>query len=229
MKGWLLVPILLVAALLVALPVVALTETGIEVDLKEAVGMEPDVCQGPTNLASPWTEGPALAYKRDEPRVAVIGEDAYLIGGATSLLEEEDGELLVDPSDSLTRFDPRTGAYTELAPLPQPRNHVGVVTYHGDLYVLGGYGRHVTAHTSKDFYRYDPETNRWSRLADLPQPRAAMAVGVIGNRLYLAGGARDRIPVDETYSYDFRSGRWSRLTNMGSRREHVGETEIGRA
>jgi N-acetylneuraminic acid mutarotase len=226
MRSWLLIPIVLVAAVLVVLPVAALTETGIEVDLKEAVGMEPDACQAPTNLASPWTEGPDLAYKRDEPRATVIGDDAYLVGGATSLLEEEDGELLVDPSDSLTRFNPRTGVYTELTPLPQPRNHVGVVTYQGDLYVLGGYGRHVTANTSKHFYRYDPETDRWSRLADLPRPRAAMAVGVIDNRLYMAGGARDRIPVDETYSYDFRSGRWSRLANMHSRREHVGEAVL---
>lgn len=226
MKGWLAIPIVLVAVVLVALPAVALTESGLEKDVKEAVGLDPDACQGPTNLASPWSEGPSLAFKRDEPRAAVIGDHAYLVGGAISLLEEEDGELLVEPSDSLTRFDPQTGTYTELAPMPRPLNHVGVVAYRGDLYVLGGYGRKVTSNTSKDFYRYDPETDRWSRLADLPRPRAAMALGVIGDRLYVAGGARDRIPLDETYSYDFRSGRWTRLASMQSRREHVGEAVL---
>lgn len=226
MKGWLWIPIGLVAALLVALPVVALSETGIEKDVKEAVGFDPEACQGPTNLASPWSEGPSLSFKRDEPRVAVIGDYAYLVGGATSLLEEVDGELLVEPSDSLTRFDPQTGTYTELAPLPRPLNHVGAAAYRGDLYVLGGYGRSVTSNTSKEFYRYDPETNRWSQLAGLPRPRAAIALGVIGERLYVAGGARDRIPLNETYAYDFRSEHWSRLANMRSRREHVGEAVL---
>lgn len=227
MRGRPAIPIALVAVVLVVLPVAALTESGFEVDVKETFGFHPDSCAAPTNLASPWSEGPPLTYKRDEPRVAVIEGDAYLVGGATSLLEEESGELLVDPTAALTRFDPRTGKYTELTPLPRPLNHIGVTAYRGDLYVLGGYGRQIDSNTSKDFYRYDPEADRWSRLPDLPRPRAAMAVGVIGDRLYVAGGARDGIPLNETYAFDFDSRQWSRLANMHSRREHVGEAVLG--
>jgi len=227
MRSRVFIPIAIVAAVLIVLPFAALTETGVEVGIKEALGFDPEACAAPTNLASPWTEGPSLAFERDEPRVAAIDGDAYLVGGATSLLEDEDGELLVDPSDALTRFDPRSGKYTELAPMPRPLNHVGVVAYRGDLYVLGGYGQHVTSNTSKDFYRYNTATGTWSQLPDLPQPRAAMAIGVIGDKLYVAGGARDRVPLDETYVYDFRSKRWSRLASMRSRREHVGEAVLG--
>jgi hypothetical protein len=226
MRNRVFIPIAIVIAVLVVLPLAALTETGVEVGIKEALGFDPEACSAPTNLASPWTEGPSLAFDRDEPRAATIGDDAYLVGGATSLLEEVDGELLVDPSDALTRFDPRSGKYTELAPMPRPLNHVGVVAYRSDLYVLGGYGRRVASNTSKDFYRYDLVTDTWSRLPDLPQPRAAMAAGVIGDRLYVAGGARNGVPLDETYAYDFRSGRWTRLANMHSRREHVGEAVL---
>jgi non-specific serine/threonine protein kinase len=227
MRGWHLIPIAVVIALLVALPAAALTETGLEKDVKEALGIDLEECEPPANLASSWVEGPKLAFKRDEPRTAVIDGQAYLVGGTLEVVHSPGERLLLTPSDSLTRFDPRSGEYTELAPLPEPLNHMGVVAYGGDVYALGGYGERVDTHTSKRFYRYDPRTNRWSRLPDMPEPRSAMAAGVIGHRLIVAGGARDRIQVDETYAYDFRSRRWSRLPDMGSRREHVGDAVVG--
>jgi hypothetical protein len=226
MRGRLLVPIGLVAAILIVLPAAALTETGIVEEVKETLGFGTEECAPPANLASSWVEGPALAFKRDEPRIAVIDGDAYLVGGTTEVIHSPGERLLLTPSDSLTRFDPRSGRYTELAPVPEPLNHMGVVAYRGELYALGGYGERVDAHTSKRFYRYDPRSDRWSRLPDMPKPRAAMAVGVIGHTLVVAGGARDRVPVPESFAYDFRTRRWSRLADMGSRREHVGDAVV---
>ncbi|HKI65838.1 MAG TPA: kelch repeat-containing protein [Solirubrobacterales bacterium] len=226
MRGWHLIPIGLVVLLLIALPVAALTETGVEEDVKTTLGIDIDHCEPPADLASPWDEEPALSAKRDEPRVAVIGGDAYLVGGTLEVVHSPGERLLLTPSDQLTRFDPRTGSYTELAPLPEALNHMGVVAYRGDVYALGGYGERVDAHTGKRFFRYDPATNRWTRLPDLPEPRAAMAAGVIGHELIVAGGARDRIPLATTYAYDFESGSWSRLPDMGSRREHVGHAVL---
>jgi N-acetylneuraminic acid mutarotase len=223
MRGWALIPLGLIALLVIGLPVAALTETGLERDVKKALGFDLSECEPMTNLASPWREGPALIAKRDEPRIGVIDGKAYLVGGVTEAIHDVGERLLLTASNQLTRFDPKTETYTELAPLPRPLNHVGVVVYRGDLYVVGGYGRRVIAHTGKELYRYDPRTNRWSRLADLPEPRAAMAVGVIGHTLVVAGGARDRVPSAEAFAYDFRTRRWSRLPSMHSRREHVGD------
>ena len=225
--GWALLPIGLIALVLVALPVAALTETGLEKDVRGALGFDDEACAPPKNLASAWTEGPALALRRDEPRVAVIGGDAYLVGGTLEVVHSPGERLLLTPSDQLTRFNPHSGAYTELAPLPEALNHMGVVAYRGDVYALGGYGKRVDTHTGKKFFRYDPATDRWSRMPDMPEPRAAMAVGVIGNRLIVAGGARDRVPLSTAFAYDFRSHRWSRLPDMGSRREHVGDAVLG--
>jgi N-acetylneuraminic acid mutarotase len=227
MRGWLAIPIALVLLVLVALPVTALTETGVEKDVKEALGVDVEACAPPANLASAWAQGPNLEFKRDEPRVAVIDGDAYLVGGTIEVVHSPGERLLLTPSASLTRFDPRTGTYTELAPLPEALNHMGVVAYRGQLYALGGYGQRVDTHTGKKFFRYDPAADRWSRLPDMPEPRAAMAVGVIGDELIVAGGARDRIPVASAYSYDFNNRRWSRLPDMGSRREHVGDAVVG--
>lgn len=227
MRGRLLVPIALVVAVLIALPAAALTESGFEQDVKRALGIDVNGCAPPDNLASSWVEGPGLSFARDEPRVAAIGGNAYLVGGTSEVVESPAGRLLLTPDDNLTRFDPRGGRYTELAPLPEARNHMGVVAYRGDLYALGGYSQRVDAGTGKRFFRYDPATNRWSRLPDMPAPRAAMAAGVIGDTLIVAAGARDRVPLASAFAYDFRRGRWSRLPNMGSRREHVGAAVLG--
>ena len=226
MRGKLLVPILLVAAVLVALPAAALTESDIEQDVKEAVGLDSEECAPPPNLASPWVEGPNLAEPRDEPRAVTIGSDVYLVGGTLDI-ERIGGERnRLDPSAQLTRFDPRTGRYEELAPMPQALNHVALTVHRGDIYMAGGYGELVDADTRRTFYRYDPRTDRWSRLPDMPEPRAAGAMGVVGGRLVYAGGARDSVARSEVFAYDFDTRRWSRLPSMHTRREHVGEAVV---
>jgi Kelch motif len=226
MRGWLLIPIGLVVFLLVALPVAALTETGLEQDLRKELGLETKECQPMTDLASPWMGRANLPYRLDEPRGVGVDDQIYMVGGITGLEALDNGRLLLDPSNELTRLDTDEETYTELAPLPRRLNHIGVIAYRGDLYVLGGYGRTLDTHTSKAFFRYDPETDRWSRLPDMPEPRAAMAVGVIGHTLVVAGGARDDVPMSGAYAFDFRQGRWSRLPPMPDRREHVGGTVL---
>jgi hypothetical protein len=226
MRGWLLVPVGLLLLVLIALPAAALTETSLEKEVKETFGVDPEACAPAPNLASTWDEGPALAFELDEPRVAVIEGSAYLVGGTTELVHDSEERLLLTPSDSVIRFDPHRRTYTELAPLPEPLNHMGVFAYRGDLYALGGYGRRVDANTSKHFYRYDVGSDTWSRMPDMPVPRAAMAVGVIGHEVIVAGGARDRVPLAGAFAFDFRTRRWSRLPDMDSRREHVGDAVV---
>jgi N-acetylneuraminic acid mutarotase len=226
MRGWLAIPIVVVVALLVALPVAALTETGIEKDIKDVTGFEDESCDPAPNLASPWLQGPPLAEPRDEPRAVAIGDSIYLVGGTLGVQFLGDERHILEPSDQLTRFDTRNGRYEELAPLPRPLNHIGLAAYRGDIYVAGGYERRVDANTSRDFYRYDPETDRWSRLPDMPAPRAAGALGVLGHRLIWAGGAEDSVARSDAFAYDPQSRRWSRLPSMHTRREHVGDAVL---
>lgn len=227
MRGRLVVPVVFVALLVIGLPALALTESGAEKEAKEAVGFDLDDCNPSPNLASPWLEGPALSVARDEPRAVTLGDSVYLVGGTTGIEEIEADLYRLDASDEVQRFDPRSGRYEELTPLPRPRNHVGLAAYRGDVYVAGGYSFRNDTDTSRAFFRYDPETDRWSRLPDMPAPRAAGAVGVIDGRLIWAGGARNSIARAETFAYDFGSRRWSRLPSMRTRREHVGEAVLG--
>jgi len=226
MRSWLWIPIGLIVGLIVALPVVALTETGVEHELREALGFEAGDCEPMTDLASAWVTREGLPFKLDEPRGASIDGEIYTVGGITGLEELDDGSLLLDPSDETMRFDPDGEEFETLAPLPRKLNHIGVVAHDGDLYVLGGYGRTLDTGTSKAFFRYEPARDRWARLPDMPEPKAAMAVGVVDDTLIVAGGARDNAPVATAFAYDFRRGRWARLPDMPDRREHVGSAAL---
>lgn len=226
MRRWHLLPIVLVAALVVALPVAALTDTGLEHELRETVGLDTGACEPAANLDSLWHEGPDLPFKLDEPRAAALDGKIYLVGGITGLEELPSGRLLLEPSNRMLRFDPETEEYEELAPLPRALNHIGVVAHDHQLYVLGGYGRTLDTHTSKAFYRYDPAGDSWSPMPDMPAPQAAMAVGVVEDRLIVAGGARDNVPVANVFAFDFDAKRWSRLPKMPDRREHVGSAAV---
>jgi hypothetical protein len=227
MRRWYLIPLGIVLLVLIALPVAAFTNTGLERDLREKLGIETGECEPMTDLASDWTTAASLPYKLDEPRGVAIDGRVYLVGGITGLEHGPHERLLLEPSDELTRFDPRTQNFTPLTPMPQKLNHIGVVAYDHDLYVLGGYGHTLDTGTRDTFYRYDPPTDRWSRMPEMPEPRAAMAVGVAGDQLIVAGGARDNVPRSEAFAFDFKTRRWSRLPDMMSRREHVGAAVVG--
>lgn len=229
-RTWLAIPIALIALVVVGVPVLALTESGLEEDLKRAVGYRVggEECQPTINRDSRWRSGPSLPVKRDEPRAVAIDGRVYLVGGVDAVEQSDDG-LLLQSLDDLTRFDPETRTYESLAPMPRALNHMAAVAYDGDLYVLGGYQQRIDANTRSEFFRYDVERDRWSRLPPLPSPRAAMAVGVVGDRLIVAGGAEDRDPLASTLAFDFGTERWSELADMPTEREHVAGAVVGQS
>ncbi len=227
MRRWHLIPLAIVLLVVIGLPVAAFTDTGFERDIREELGLETGECVPMTNLSSPWTEVDGLPYPLDEPRGTAIDGQIYLAGGITDIEVLENDQLLLNSSDQLTRFDPKNGTFTELAPLPEKLNHIGVVAYDHDLYVLGGYGGTRDGNTKAGFYRYDPDTDRWSQMPEMPEPRAAMAAGVVGDQLIVAGGALNTKPMSEAFAFDFKTRRWTRLPDMPSRREHVGAAVAG--
>ena len=227
MRKWHLIPLALVAFVVVALPVAAFTETGVEKDVRSALGIGDGECRPMTNLLSDWTTDASLPYPMDEPRAVAMGGKVYLAGGVNGVEQLPGGRLLLDSIKEFTRFDPKTETFKSLAPLPRRSNHIGIVVYRGDIYVLGGYGHHRDYHTSRAFFRYEPEADRWVRMPDMPVGRAAMAAGVVGHELIVAGGAFDNKPTSTAFAYDFDTAKWSRLPSMRTKREHVGAAVLG--
>ena len=236
LRPWL--PVAVIAVGLALVPIVALTETPVETRLKAAAGL-PHRCLPSTREQPGWREEASMPTDTDEPRGVSVGGKVYLAGGIASIdypekeLEGPDAQARVPVSSlsTLRRFDPATGRYKTLAPMPEALNHIGMVADGDDIYVVGGHGNRLYGGDVHDtLFRYSVADDRWKRLADMPTARGALAVGIIGDKLYAAGGMTSGRPlghaVDTLEVYDIRRDRWSEGPPMPAAREHVGGTVL---
>lgn len=228
-------PAVVLALVVIALPLSQLTDTGIERSLKEDLGLVDVGCVPQTSDQPGWRQFGQLPDPRDEPRGVAVDGQIYLAGGIKTILSygrRSDirgvpERVEVQALRKFTRFDPGSGAYTELAPLPEPLNHIGFATHGGDVYVVGGHGTLLWGAAPKDgFYRYTPGTDRWVRLPPLPTPRGAVATAVVGDRLYVAGGMAAGTALTTVEAYDFGDRRWHRVADMPGPREHIAGTSL---
>ncbi len=229
------IPAALIALVLIGLPLTQLTDTGVERSLKDTFGLTEPECEVDLADSRGWREIASLPDERDEPRAVGLDGQIYLAGGIDEILsygERSDvpgvpERVVVEPLANFTRFDPRSGTYTELAPLPEPLNHLGLETYEGDIYAVGGHGDELWGADPKDgFYRYSVADDRWTRLAPLPTPRGGFAAGIVGDRLYVAGGMANGTALTTVEAYDFGDRRWHRVADMPGPREHVAEAPL---
>lgn len=218
------------AILLVGVAAVALaTDSGVERDVREAFGLVEPGCRYEAVDSPGWSAGPALPDAIDEPRAVRIGDRIYLVAGIADLevldrrarLPGQDFMVEVESSPQLLAFDPRSGEYSELAPLPVPMNHAGVAVHDGSIYVVGGHGDMLNETPLGDAFRWSPGEERWERLPALPTPRGAAAVGVIGDELYVAGGVAGTEVLSTVEVLDLGTLEWRRAPDMIQPRHHT--------
>lgn len=113
-------------------------------------------------------------------------------------------------------YDPASGQWTELPPLPTPRDHLGVAALEGKVYAVGG--RNRQSFTLGTLEALDPATGKWETLAPMPTGRSGHAAAAVGGCLYAFGGEGNRadprgmFPQVEVYSP--RQQAWRRLPDM---------------
>jgi hypothetical protein len=166
------------------------------------------------NLANPekWEE---VATGPKRTGLAVVGYRGkiYRIGGWES--KNDTGEKWVLHSQrDFTCFDPATGKWTELTPMPRGRSSHDAALVGDQLYVVGGWELtgegdgdwHTTALVC-DLSQAKPE---WKEIASPPFRRRALAVAGFAGRLYVLGGMTDHNEVTAAVSiYDPKSNQWS--------------------
>lgn len=207
-----------------------LTDTPAEIRLRDQLGLE-HPCLPETEDSEGWREEPSLPGKVDEGRAVTIDGKIYLAGGTSRLIEYGQPsavpgvreEVRAQSLDQMLRFDPATGRYERVAPMPERLNHHVMAVHDGRIYVAGGSGDLLFGADARDtLFEYDPATDRWRELAPMPTPRLAAGGGVVGDRLYVAGGMTDNGRLSPAVeAYDFGSGRWERLADIPTPREHV--------
>ena len=107
-------------------------------------------------------------------------------------------------------YDPSTGAWKALAPLPEYVSAASAQFLGSTLYVTGGWG--FLGDASRLTYAYDLSTNTWSQLADLPSGVAAAGSAVVDGDLYVVGGCTtgNCAPTSSAvYRYDPGNNSWT--------------------
>jgi N-acetylneuraminic acid mutarotase len=132
------------------------------------------------------------------PAAAAIGDDIYLIGGF--------GTTTNQPLARVSRFNVRTGNWSDDTPLPAPRGGHAAVVHSGMIHVIGG-GNSVS--TIADHSVFDPRTRRWVDKAPLPRRMGSPTAVSLGNRMVSIGGRSGSSDFGDVYFYDPASDAWT--------------------
>jgi non-specific serine/threonine protein kinase len=125
-----------------------------------------------------WKTGATLAVPRRAVAAATDGKRIFVVGGIT-----KDGSV----SAALDAFDPATGTFTSLPPIPSGRGALTAAFMNGQLHVAGG----ATWKPLKTYANHDVFTvasKSWSKGAALPSARQGMAAGAAAGRFWVFGG-----------------------------------------
>ncbi len=159
----------------------------------------PTVCPG-TIPPIGWTTFTSMKHARFHHRAISAGGRLYVFGGDSS------GTTLVGIPEA---YSPDSDTWTDVAPMPTPRDDVAVAVLNGLIYVIGG--RSATSAAVTTVERYDPQNDTWATVAPLPTPLRFQHAGAILGRLYVAGGypGTGSPLTTSVYYYDPASNAWN--------------------
>jgi len=125
-------------------------------------------------------------------------------------------------------YDPATNHYSERAPLPIGRDHMGLVTYESDLYAIGG-RIDTPAHNTAYLDIYDPRSNTWTAGPSMPTARSGMAVAAFQDRIFAIGGEQSGMSAafKTNEAYDPASKSWAEFAALPEGRHGTGAAVVG--
>jgi glucose/arabinose dehydrogenase len=150
-----------------------------------------------------WLTLPSTGLPRQEVSFVQAGGRFYLAGGGIRH----------------QAYDPSTGAWRDVAPLPTELDHIQGVAVGGRIYYVGGLRRYPRPHVDS-VYIYDTRTDEFVEGARMPRGRGAGGVVAHRGKVYYAGGLHDGRAVPWLDVYDPERNRWSQLPDMPRARDH---------
>lgn len=173
------------------------------------------VCGGVSASPPTWTNDVSKVLNLAHPSVVVDDDDlAYVFGG------ELNTSAPANIQDKAYRYNTKTGAWSDLAPLPAPvYGAASVIGPNGDIYVMCGYQSSSVGWT--DLNRiYDPDTNTWALGAPAPE-KLWCASAILGGdgMIYLIGGKQaNSAASSDVYVYDPDADSWTTGPSLPSGR-----------
>ncbi len=148
--------------------------------------------------------------------LAVVSYDGalYRVGGFTARNAQEEDQDLWSTAD-FARFDPASGKWQELPPMPEPRSSFDATMIGSRLYVVGGWAMHgkgIDADWLDSAYVVDlaqPEL-KWEPLPKAPFKRRAVSLASHDGKVFVIGGMQpDGKATTKTAIFDPQRNEWS--------------------
>jgi N-acetylneuraminic acid mutarotase len=160
-----------------------------------------------------WEELPMQMPLQGLALVAHEGK-VYRIGGLNARNATKDDDEDLHSQAEFTVFDPATGKWQSLAPLPAPRSSHNAVVIDNKLYVVGGWHLHGQSpgEWQPDALVYDfakPDAG-WQKLPEPPFKRRAIAAGKWQGKLVVIGGMDENEKISRrVHLFDPQPGSWT--------------------
>jgi N-acetylneuraminic acid mutarotase len=161
-----------------------------------------------------WSLAAEMTTERTDVAAVEAGGKIYLIAGQAQGRQD---------SPMAQEFDPATGRWRDLAPMPKGASHVGIAALNGKIYVAGGFTANVHMNPLDQFLEYDIAANSWRQLPPMPSRLGAAGLAVLGGKLHLVGGRGPDAKTVTTHSvFDLATGRWTMAAPLPVARDHLG-------
>lgn len=223
-----LIPLGIVAAIVIVLPLSAVVELPLERQVKDAFGIE---YQAPgcapvddRGVWGSWRREGHTPTLLEEARAVTIGDSAYVVGGLTTQVVDNFGSSTA----AFRRYDFESGEFESLPPLPERLNHVGMAAQGDAVYVVGGLGDRLEylSEATAALYRYEIPVRSWTRLPSMATPRGALGAAFAGGDLYAVGGRDGAETLATVESFDVGTREWTERAPLPGRRDHLGVASL---
>lgn len=168
---------------------------------------------GHAEAQSGWAAVGEMPLERGQTIAVAEGGRIYVLTGSAP------GE---DATGLLQAYDPVTGAWEDLATMPDVASHAGAAVVDGSIYVVGGFVANVHAGAMARVFRYDIASGTWEARAPLSVPRGSPAVVAVDGRIHAISGRNDGGLVGTHEVYDPAPDRWSGVAPLPVPRDHKG-------
>jgi N-acetylneuraminic acid mutarotase len=138
----------------------------------------------------------------------------YRVGGLEARNPTTDIEEDLHSTAEFAEFDPASGTWTSLTPLPTPRSSHNAVFIGDRLYVVGGWQLAGTSpgdwHSDLVAYDFSNPGTGWQTVGEAPFQRRALAVSHWNGKLVALGGMNSEGEVSRRVDmYDPESNEWT--------------------
>ena len=148
--------------------------------------------------------------------LVAYGDQVILVGGFTAENAKGEKSRLVSQA-SVQKFDLKTGQWSDLPSLPEPRSSMDASVLDGYVYAVGGWamngnGGETKWHETAWRLSLANTSKGWESIAKPPFQRRAIATASHQGKLYVVGGMEsDGDTTTETCVYDPATNSWSTI------------------